>query len=312
MAPAPTPSAPTDWLTAYAASLEGKAAGTIDAYLRVLRQFFTWLAQRPGSTDGFAPEQFTRTAVESYLAHLDQEGQSRSHRVRVKAVLSSFATWLIAEQQVLQRNPARGVTVPPQLVQAPRLLSSDQRYVLRSLVERADDPRGTAIFALGYWAGCRVSDIAWLRMTDTHLTSRTGWLCVGHKGGKTRDIDLLNEVRQPLFRYLERTADPARPFVFISQRAARLTEAGIHYWFRRLKDQAIHAEWRLIQDIVFHDLRHDFAHRARMAGWTLEEIAAYLGHVTRAGTPAIQTTARYTQVSRDQIRHKLAALRGVP
>jgi hypothetical protein len=33
------------------------------------------------------------------------------------------------------------------------VLSSDQRYVLRSLVARADDPRGSALFALGYWAG---------------------------------------------------------------------------------------------------------------------------------------------------------------
>lgn len=38
-----------------------------------LRQFLTWLAQRPGQADDFAPEQFTRTAVESYLAHLEQQ-----------------------------------------------------------------------------------------------------------------------------------------------------------------------------------------------------------------------------------------------
>jgi integrase len=64
--------------------------------------------------------------------------------------------------------------------------------------------------------------------------------------------------------------------------------------------------------VAFHDLRHDFAHRARAAGWFLEEIAYYLGHITQNGAPAIQTTARYTQVSRDQIRPKLADLRGVP
>jgi len=306
-----TITSPDDWLTAYATALEGKAAGTIDAYLRALRQFLTWLAQRPGHADGFAPEQFTRTAVESYLAHLEQQGHSRSHRVRVKAVLSSFATWLIEEQHGLLRNPTRGVTLPPQAVQAPRVLSSDQRYILRSLVERADDVRGSALFALGYWAGCRVSDIAWLRLTNTHVNSRTGWLRVGHKGGKQRDIDLINEARQPLFAYLERTADSQRPFVFVSQRADRLTEAGIHHWFRTLKAQATHAEWLLIQDVAFHDLRHDFAHRARAAGWFLEEIAYYLGHITQNGAPAIQTTARYTQVSRDQIRPKLADLRGV-
>jgi site-specific recombinase XerD len=130
-----------DWVTAYAAALDGNAAGTVDAYLHALRQFLTWLAQRPGYADGFAPEQVTRTAVESYLAHLEQQGHSRSHRVRVKAVLSRFATWLIAEQHGLLRNPTRGVTLPPQSVQAPRVLSSDQRSILRSLVERADDPR---------------------------------------------------------------------------------------------------------------------------------------------------------------------------
>ena len=69
-------------------------------------------------------------------------------------------------------------------------------------------------------------------------------------------------------------------------------------------------QWELIADLSFHDLRHDFAHRAREAGWTLEEIAYYLGHVTVKGTPAIQTTARYTQVSRAQVKEKLKGLKG--
>jgi integrase len=84
----------------------------------------------------------------------------------------------------------------------------------------------------------------------------------------------------------------------------------VHQWFRTLKQQATKSEWDLIGDVTFHDLRHDFAHRAREAGWTLEEIAYYLGYITRAGTPAIQTTVRYTQVSRSQVRVKLHLLRG--
>jgi len=66
----------------------------------------------------------------------------------------------------------------------------------------------------------------------------------------------------------------------------------------------------LIHNITFHDLRHDFAHRAREAGWSLEEIAYYLGHITNKGTPAIQTTVRYTQVSREQVKEKLKDLKG--
>ena len=100
------------------------------------------------------------------------------------------------------------------------------------------------------------------------------------------------------------------PYVFLSQRGERLTESGVHQWFRTLKTRARKEEWDLIADITFHDLRHDFAHRARAAGWSLEEIAYYLGHVTARGLPAIQTTVRYTQVSREQVKSKLRLLAG--
>jgi site-specific recombinase XerD len=121
----------------------------------------------------------------------------------------------------------------------------------------------------------------------------------------------VNEVRRPLATYLQqgdRHSDSA--YVFTSQRSARLTEAGIHHWFRRLKAHATKAEWELIADVAFHDLRHDFAHRAREAGWRLEDVAYYLGHITKKGPPAIQTTVRYTQVSREQIKAKLKHLTG--
>ena len=60
-----------------------------------------------------------------------------------------------------------------------------------------------------------------------------------------------------------------------------------------------------VADITFHDLRHDFGHRLRAAGFSLEEVAVSLGHVTKKGTPAVATTARYTQPSRAQMKHKL-------
>jgi site-specific recombinase XerD len=177
-------------------------------------------------------------------------------------------------------------------------------------VEKANDVRGAAIFALGYWAGCRVSDVSHLKMANTYVNRKIGWLRVGYKGEKLREIDLVKAARRPLNDYLQSQGrqNSASAFVFISQRSQRLSEAGIHHWFRKLKARAPKAEWELIHDIAFHDLRHDFAHRARQRGWSLEELAYYLGHVTQQGLPAIQTTIRYTQVSRDDIKHKLKLL----
>ena len=86
-----------------------------------------------------------------------------SHRTRVKSVFKHFCQWLIEEKEVLRRNPTRGVGIKVQQMLAPRILSPDQRFVLRTLIEKDGDLRGKAIFALGYWARCWVSDIGQLR-----------------------------------------------------------------------------------------------------------------------------------------------------
>ncbi len=304
-----------DLIGEYLATLGGRSVSTVDAYGRILRSLAGWVAERPGGSAGFRPDLFTRAAVETYLKELEARGYSVSHRSRVKSVAGGFAGWLIEEKGLLRKNPTRGVEVPAQALLAPRRLSSDQRYVLKNLVERDGKVRSEALFSLGYWAGCRVSDASWLTAENAHVGPKVGWIRVGHKGGKTRDIDLLNEVRRPLREHLLGRGGgpgggPVGPYVFASQRSERLTEAGIHHWLRTLKKRATRDEWELVSDVTFHDLRHDFAHRARAAGWTVEEVAYYLGHTTKKGTPAIQTTVRYTQVSREEVRDKLKDLKG--
>ena len=77
----------------------------------------------------------------------------RNQLLQVRPLAAIEASW--ASSQV-------GVEIPPQAAPVPRSLDVDQRYVLRELVEQSDDPRGAAVFGLGYWAGCRVSDVSWL------------------------------------------------------------------------------------------------------------------------------------------------------
>jgi len=310
-----------EWLTDYRAALEGRDESTIDAYLRVVRQFAVWFAERPGNGGQFYPQSITRTAIDLYLSTL----KSTSHKNLARSALSGFCVWLIEEQGLLAKNPTRGINIPPQAALAPRVLREDQRQVLREVVERecedSGDLRGVAAFALGYWAGCRVSDVSWLLMDNLHVTAKAGWMIVGHKGGKQREIDLTNEARRAVFDYLTQGERKDSAYVFTSQRAKkslargesdgwRWSEDGIHVWWQHIKERARRSEAELIGDITFHDLRHDFAHRARAAGWSLEEVAYYLGHITKSGTPAIQTTVRYTQVSKEHVKQKLKDIKG--
>jgi integrase len=77
-----------------------------------------------------------------------------------------------------------------------------------------------------------------------------------------------------------------------------------------VKQKGTHEAWQLIAEVTFHDLRHDFAHRARAAGWSLEEIAVYVGHQTKDGVPAITTTVRYTLPSRKALKERIQTVEG--
>jgi hypothetical protein len=60
-------------LREYAFFLANKAEGTVEAYLRTVRQVMIWAAARPGNGGVFQPQHLTKTAVEMYLAALERE-----------------------------------------------------------------------------------------------------------------------------------------------------------------------------------------------------------------------------------------------
>ncbi len=302
------------WIEAYQrVYLVHLPSGTVAVYVSILRQFAQWVMERTKKREEFQPTALTSSLIECYLSDLSKQGYSFAHCKRVKSVLLNFCQWLVDDQRMLSQNPVRGVKLAQPLASKPTspcTLSPQQRAILHNLVKQ-DDLRGQALFALGYWAGFRVVDLTHLLMVHTHVGGRTGWLHLEEASEKVRDIDLVNEARGPLHAYLQkRGRDESSPYVFISQRNAQLSEAGLHHWFRSLKQQATPDEQAEIASITFHDLRDDFASRALSAGWTLEEVAYYLGHITLKGTLAVQTTVRYTQPTRAQVKEKLKVLKG--
>ena len=211
------------WIDAYKQEmLQAKDEATIEAYTRILEKFTEWLASRPGNSGQFHPQAITRTAIEFFLDTLP----SSSYKKQARAALSGFCRWLLEDHQLLDRNPARGVSIPAQALLAPRELSEDQRYVVRDQMEREADLRGKAAFALGYWAGCRVSDVSWLLLDQTKVSRKAGWMTVGHKGGKQRTIDLVNEARIPLYNYFQQGERKASAYVFTRKPSKKARERG--------------------------------------------------------------------------------------
>lgn len=311
-------------LRAFAASLSRRDETTIAAYISTLRDLVSWLSTYPDGSP-FSPNVITVTALQTYFDHLTATGRAPRTRARALTAINRFCKWAI-DSELMAHNPAHQIERPTVPAISPTELSPEQRIILKTLVERQESCRLSAIFALGYWAGMRISEVAALQVAHCELNQRAGSIqIVGAKGGKTRTIDLHNEARKALYAYLNQpisgpdAREPDSSFVFTSQRAGalrrrnqpdHLSPRGIEHQWAQLKSQASHTSWPIIETITFHDLRHDFAHRARAAGWSLEAIAVYLGHQTKDGAPAITTTVRYTAPTRFQLREQLKTLPG--
>lgn len=265
----------------FAQSLTFRAPKTVKAYLSALRGFVQWLSLQPGG-EPFSPSSITETAVSSYMDYLALSRRAPRTRSQVLTALRRFCRWAVGEGY-LTRNPANQVQRPTIVATAPRELTPEQRYVLRNRVEAEQSQRLSAIFALGYWAGLRISEVAQLQLEHCLINQRAGQISIiDSKGGKTRLIDLHNEARRALYKYLinenhtlRDARDPDSSYVFTSQRSAwlrqqgrpdHLTLRGIEYIWTAMKQNTRQGEYAFIYNITFHDLRHDFAHRARAAG----------------------------------------------
>lgn len=314
----------SEFLLAFASSLAGRDPKTATVYVSAMKGLIGWLATQPGGTP-FRVELLTETVIRSYLETLKAAGRAPRTRQKILAGIRRFCRWAMG-QGSLSRNPALQIEPPTVVTTAPRELTETQRFLLKNQVELAQSPRMFAIFALGYWTGLRISEIATLRLAQVEVNQRAGVITIlDSKGGKSRTLDLHNMARRALYEYLKSdlthpdARDPESEYLFTSQRAAwlrrqgqpdHLSARGIEHLWTKLKQQASQEAYALLQDIRFHDLRHDLAHRARQVGWTLEEIAVYLGHQSKDGSPAIATTARYTLPTRQQLKNRLHQLPG--
>jgi len=152
-------------------------------------------------------------------------------------------------------------------------------------IERPFPARDRAMFELLYGCGLRASELAGLDLED--VDRYDGWVRVGGKGRKERQVPLPRKAREALDGYLS-----ARPVVrgqralFLNHRRGRLTDRGLRgivklYATLLAGDPSVHP----------HSLRHAYATHLLADGADLRAIQELLGHVR------LSTTQKYTQVS---------------
>lgn len=198
--------------------------------------------------------------------------------------------------EYINNDPAveLGTVKQPKLL--PRFMTGTEIDSMCSQPEKKPllwESRDKALFETLYSSGCRVAEIASLKLED--LSSNYKSALVTGKGGKERRVFFGNEARVSLIEYLkERKAKfPQKTGVkevFVNQKGLPLTTRGIRYIVERYS--GIEGTNKPVSP---HSFRHSFATAMIGNGADVRIVQEMLGH------SSISTTQRYTHITTAQL-----------
>ena len=275
-----------DYLTTERAASEN----TMSSYMRDLRQLQDYLHQEKGSTLSAVSEADLR----AYIEHLREAGKSVSTIARNIASWKNFYQYLI-QQNIIQENPARGLSAGKAEHKLPEILSNREVELLLQQ-PRATDAKGTrdkAMLELMYATGIRVSELIELNVSDVNL--QTGSIRCYSKN-RERFIpmypyavsilkDYLDHVRSSMISSEENEA------LFVNMSGERMSRQGFWKIIKYYQNKE-----KIKKDITPHMLRHSFAAHLLENGADLKSVQKMLGHSD------ISSTLFYTQLVPTSIR----------
>jgi integrase/recombinase XerC len=286
-----------DWL-AYLTVERQLAANTAEAYERDISQFLAFVARAQNKLpDMKRLIALSARDVRAFLAARRTEGVGSRSLSRTLSALRMFYKFL--ERRGYGKNDAiRAVALPKLPHSVPKPLTAPKATALIDSADIAspDAPewvlaRDTAVLALLYGSGLRISEALGLKRKDAPIKGRD-MLRVTGKGNKTRVVPVLPIVREAVERYLALlpqklgSEDP----LFVGVRGRELSPRII-----QLRIASARAALGLPETATPHALRHSFATHLLGAGADLRAIQELLGHAS------LSTTQGYTEVDREHL-----------
>lgn len=229
--------------------------------------------------------------IRQFFAEMSRHGYSKNYVNNIARSLQSFFGWHSAEE--LCRNPFDKIKVPsPRKLgdEPPPVLAIEQLAELLRSCEAGRtyvDRRDAAILRMFASTGCRLSEVANLRLDDVNLSARE--VTVTGKGSRTRTVRIDHKAALAVDRYLRaRAKHPAAslPALWIGlRRRVGMTPDGVYHMVQRRGRElglALHP----------HLFRHTFAHRwldaggaegdlMQLAGWDSPQMLRLYGASAR-------------------------------
>lgn len=303
----------------YLSGVRGLSPRTVSSYRRDLELFC-----RHASS---SPLEATTTDIRLFVADLITKGYDPSSANRILAAIRGFFRYAI-RFGVARDNPASSVRNLKQARKLPTFLFPEDAERLCSAPSRASDARAssagasdfssfggrisagtpqsqaplwperdTALLLTLYSTGCRVSEIASLKMRD--IDEEGSSATVLGKGDKERRVFFSKAAKAALSAWISARSrclagkserDRSGGRLFISRRGNALSVRGIQFILSRYSGEA-----GTPGHLSPHSLRHSFATTLVSRGADIRVVQEMLGH------SSISTTQRYTHVTTERL-----------
>ncbi|MHB2149087.1 site-specific tyrosine recombinase XerD [Calditrichota bacterium LG25] len=263
-------------------------SNSIDAYLRDVRRFLTYL-----KTVGVdSPAQVKPAHVQRLIQLLSEMGLSANSVARNLSSIRGFYRFLLAENYI-ESDPTETIDRPKLARRLPSVLSYEE---VRKLIEMPDVKhylglRDRAMLETIYACGLRVSELLNLTLNDIYWKEE--FVRIFGKGRKERLVPVARTALNWIQNYIDRSRpaldryNRSQGVLFLNVRGGALSRMG--FW-KILKQYVERAGIR--KEIHPHTFRHSFATHLLERGADLRAVQEMLGHAD------ISTTQIYTHIDR--------------
>ena len=267
---------------------------TCENYRRDISGFEKFMLAKAG--ESFNWDEIQIIHIRSYLAYLNHENYARRTIARRISSLRSFYKFLLREELVGQ-NPFTKVRTPKLDKRLPVFLEETE---IDSLLDLPDATplglRDQAVLEMLYATGCRVSELAGLKLADVELSGLFVHLL--GKGDKERIVPIGHTCKDAFLRYYARSRSPLmakyhvdeHQYVFVNNRGGALTDRSV----RRILDKYVQ-KLALQKNVSPHTIRHTFATHLLEHGADLRAVQELLGHAS------LSTTQIYTHITNERL-----------
>jgi len=252
--------------------IRGFSEKTLKAYLRHNKDFLGYVSKDPQNVN--------EDDVKQYMGYLISEKKLKPSSVNL--TLSALKFFY---KEIIGKDIFMKIRAPKAEKKLPVVLT---RAEVRKLLEVTKNFKHKLLISLLYSSGLRVSECVSLKIDDIDIHEKMGTVR-GGKGKKDRNFILSDKLVEDLNAFLANRSDE-NPYVF----NVKDRHIGVRQAQKIVSEAAKKAE---IKKRVFcHALRSSFATHLLEDGVDIRVIQELLGH------SRLDTTQRYTKVSREQLR----------